>query len=196
MALLRPHLKGDKMKRIITLILAATIILTFAACKPKEDQTPTTTKAPETTAAPETTTEEPETTTEAPTEKRPVIEGKYVAAEQEDYGIEKEEYLNKITFKDDKAYVQMNFMDAVAEFEVTYQLDEKNGVIILGAGKAQNGTVVFNSGAVLTPDEYWQTLTINGMEKAFVLEGYACPQFFEDGTNFIATQIDALSSGN
>lgn len=196
MALLRPHLKGDNMKRVITLILAATIILTFAACKPKKDQTPTTTKAPETTtAAPETTTEEPETT-EAPTEKKPVIEGKYVAAGQEDYGIDKEEYLNKITFKNDKAYVQMNFMDAVAEFEVTYQLDEKNGVIILGAGKAQNGTVVFNSGAVLTPDEYWQTLTINGMEKAFVLEGYACPQFFEDGTNFIFTEIDALSSGN
>lgn len=185
------------MKRVITLILAATIILTFAACKPKKDQTPTTTKAPETTTeAPETTTEEPETTTEAPTEKKPVIEGKYVAAEQEDYGIEQEDYLNKITFKNDKAYVQMNFMDAVAEFEVTYQLDEKNGVIILGAGKAQNGTVVFNSGAVLTPDEYWQTLTINGMEKAFVLEGYACPQFYLDGTNFIFTQIDALSTNN
>ena len=180
------------MKKSISIILAILILLTFAACGSKKNTpAPTTTAAP--TEAPETTTEAPETDTDAPETTEPQqisselevteIKGVYVPAGQDAYGIT-EENLNKITFKDGKAYVQMNFLDAVAEFEVTYTLDDKNNTITLGAGKAQNGTVVFNAGTVLTPDEYWQTMTIKGMEKAFVLEGYACPEFFLDGTAF------------
>ena len=194
MALLCPHLKGACMKKTISILLTILILLTFAACGSKKNApAPTTTAAP--TEAPETTTEAPETTTEAPETTEPEqiaaeieetkkeITGVYIPAGQDAYGIT-EENLNKITFKDGKAYVQMNFLDAVAEFKVNYTLDEKKGTITLGAGKAQNGTVVFNKGVTLKPDEYWQTMTIKGMEKAFVLEGYACPEFFLDGTAF------------
>ena len=180
------------MKKTLSVILIALLILTvFAACG-KKNTVPdsTTTTVPETTTEEQTTEKETEKETtekttkgEGTVDEKTEITGVYIPLGQDAYGIT-EENLNKITFKDGKAYVQMNFLDAVAEFKVSYTLDEDKGIITLGAGKAQNGTVIFNKGVTLTPDEYWQNLTIKGMEKCLVLEGYSCPEFYLDGTKF------------
>ena len=184
------------MKKILGLLLSVVFIFSFfTACGDE-----TVKDVPNEPITEELTTEEPtseeETSkeeTEEPTseEATDTIKGKtesldvtgtFVPKEDERYfGPYNPDISNIIKFENGKAFVQINLYEGIASAWVDYEYNAAEGAIVLSEGVNDYDERLFNAGVKLYPDEYWENMTIEGMEEAFCLENWSCSPTFADG---------------